>query len=92
MGPEKKDVTCAKLRALADLAKSLGFTQAQLALAWSIANKDVSTCILGFTRLEQVSENLVAIDLYKIWTPAIEKSVRDILKNEPEAVMDFRSW
>ena len=92
MGPEKKDVTCAKLRALAELAKSLGFTQAQLALAWSIANKDVSTCILGFTRLEQVSENLVAIDLYKIWTPAIEKSVRDILKNEPEAVMDFRSW
>jgi aryl-alcohol dehydrogenase-like predicted oxidoreductase len=92
MGSEKKDATCAKLRALADLAASLGFTQSQLSLAWAIANKDVSTCILGFTRLEQVTENLRAIDLYKIWTPEIEKQVRDIIKSDPESTMDFRTW
>jgi aryl-alcohol dehydrogenase-like predicted oxidoreductase len=51
MGPDVKDKTLKKLNALADLAKELGYTQAQLALAWAIANTDVSTCILGFTRL-----------------------------------------
>jgi len=92
MGPEKQEETCGRLRALGEVAASLGFTQSQLALAWAIRNKDVSTCILGFTRLEQVTENLRAVDLYKIWTPEIEKRVRDILANDPEAVMDFRTW
>jgi aryl-alcohol dehydrogenase-like predicted oxidoreductase len=35
-----------KLKALRALDQDLGFSQAQLALAWTIANKDVSTCIL----------------------------------------------
>jgi len=52
MGPDAKDKTCAKLRELAAYAKELGFTQAQLALAWAIANKDVTTALLGFTRIE----------------------------------------
>jgi len=51
-GATKKEDTLKKLTALADLAKELGFTQAQLALAWCLANQDVSTVILGFTRLE----------------------------------------
>jgi aryl-alcohol dehydrogenase-like predicted oxidoreductase len=51
MGPDVKDKTIKKLIALAELAKELGYTQAQLALAWAIASTDVSTCILGFTRL-----------------------------------------
>jgi len=92
MGPEKKDETVAKLNALAAIAQELGFTQAQLALAWTIANKDVSTCILGFTKLSQVEENLKAIELLKIWTPEIEKKVRDVLKNDPEVTVDFRKW
>jgi voltage-dependent potassium channel beta subunit len=40
-----------KLKALGEYAKTLGYTQAQLALAWVIANKDVSTCLLGFSRV-----------------------------------------
>jgi aryl-alcohol dehydrogenase-like predicted oxidoreductase len=64
MGPENKDKTCAMMRILADYAKELGFSQAQLALAWCIANRDVTTALLGFTRLEQVDENLKAIELY----------------------------
>lgn len=92
MGEGKKEATLKKLRALGDLAKELGFTQAQLSLAWAIANTDVSTCILGFTRLSQVEENLKALELYYKWTPEIEKKVRAILENDPEATMDFRTW
>ena len=80
------------LKALEALAKELGYSQAQLALAWAIANTDVSTCILGFTRLSQVEENLKALELYYKWTPDIEKRIREILGNEPEVVMNWRNW
>ena len=92
MGSEKKDATIAKLTALDAFAKELGYTQAQLALAWCIANKDVSTCILGFTKLAQVEENLKAVELLNKWNDDIEKRVRDIVKNDPEAEMEFRTW
>jgi len=92
LGPEKKESTMAKLNALANIATELGFTQAQLALAWAIANKDVSTCILGFTKLSQVEENLKAVELLKLWTPDIEKRIREILSNDPAGVREFRTW
>ena len=92
MSEKAKPDTLKKLNALADLAKELGFTQAQLSLAWAIANKDVSTCILGFTRLEQVDENLKALELYKTWNADLEKRVREILANDPESELDWRKW
>jgi aryl-alcohol dehydrogenase-like predicted oxidoreductase len=52
----------------------------------------VSTCILGFTKIEQVDENLKAFELYKKWNADIEKKCRDILENEPETDMDWRKW
>ena len=89
---DKKEGTLKKLKGLEAIAKEVGFTQAQLALAWAIATTDTSTCILGFTRLSQVEENLKAIELYQKWTPEIEKKVRDVLGNDPEPTMDFRTW
>ena len=80
------------LRALGDLAKELGFTQAQLALAWSIATKDTSTAILGFSRVQQVDENLGAIILLEKWSKEIESKVGTILKNTPELEMNWRTW
>lgn len=92
MSDDKKADTLKKLNALEAIAKDLGFTQAQLSLAWAIANKDVSTCILGFTRVSQVEENLKALELYAKWTPEIEKRVRSAIDNDPEAMIDFRTW
>lgn len=91
-GEGKKEGTLVKLNALAAYAKELGYTQAQLALAWAISNRDVSTCILGFTKISQVEENLKALELYKKWSEEIEKKVREILANEPEPDIDFRKW
>lgn len=92
MGGDAKEGTLKKLIALGEIAKDLGYTQAQLALAWAISNKDVSTCILGFTKLSQVEENLKSLELYQKWTRDIEKRIRDVLGNEPEAIIDFRKW
>ena len=91
-GPDKKEKTLTTLRALAELAKELGVTQAQLALAWAIATKDTSTAILGFSRVSQVEENMGAIALLEKWTKDLEQRVNEILNNTPELEVDYRTW
>jgi aryl-alcohol dehydrogenase-like predicted oxidoreductase len=48
-GKDKKAKNLDGLKNLKSLAESMGFTMAQLSLAWIIANRDVSSCILGFS-------------------------------------------
>lgn len=45
------------------LAKELGITPAQLALAWCLRHPNVSSVIIGATRREQVRENAKACDV-----------------------------
>jgi len=80
------------LKALGALAKELKCTQAQLALAWCMVNQDVSTCLIGASRVEQVTENLGALDVAKKWTPEIEKKVEEIMKSAPQPAFNWRSW
>ncbi|MGI8794578.1 MAG: potassium channel beta subunit family protein [Acidimicrobiales bacterium] len=53
----------AKVRELTKVADDLDCTPAQLALAWCAKNPNVSTVITGASRVEQVEENLKAIDV-----------------------------
>jgi voltage-dependent potassium channel beta subunit len=53
----------AKVRRLKDVADDLGCSLAQLSIAWCASNPDVSTVILGASRVEQVHENLKALDV-----------------------------
>ena len=77
------------LKGMEAYAKELGYSQAQLALAWAVANKQVSTCLLGFSRLEQIDENMKSLELLKKWSPEIEKKTREIFDNEPDMGMMF---
>lgn len=52
-----------KVRALGAIAADLGCTLAQLAIAWCAANPRVSSVITGASRVEQVGENLAALDV-----------------------------
>ncbi len=56
---------------LEPIAKKLGCTRAQLALAWCAKNPRVSTVITGASRPEQVKENFAAFDLLPKLTPEI---------------------
>ncbi len=47
----------AKVEALRPIAKELGLSLAQLALAWVLRRPEVSSAIIGATRPEQVEEN-----------------------------------
>jgi voltage-dependent potassium channel beta subunit len=53
----------AKVALLKDVADDIGCTLAQLALAWTASNPNVSTVLMGASRVEQLEENLQALDV-----------------------------
>ena len=73
-----------KVRLLAPLAADLGCTQAQLALAWTLKNPNVSTTITGASRVEQVHENMKALEVVPKLTDEVMQRIEDILQNKPQ--------
>jgi voltage-dependent potassium channel beta subunit len=75
----KEDVTNAdanrKVRQLGAIADELGVSLAQLSIAWCAANPHVSTVITGASRVEQVRENLGALDVIDRLTPDLLKRI-----------------
>jgi len=69
--PEK----IAASKRLAPIAKELGCTRAQLALAWCLKNPNVSTVITGASRVEQVHENLKALEVEPRLTDEVMKRI-----------------
>jgi voltage-dependent potassium channel beta subunit len=57
-----------KVRALLGIADELGCTPAQLAIAWCVKNPNVSTVITGASTVEQVQENMAALDALPLLT------------------------
>eukprot|EP00826_Nyctotherus_ovalis_P051213 TRINITY_DN6388_c0_g3_i4.p1 TRINITY_DN6388_c0_g3~~TRINITY_DN6388_c0_g3_i4.p1 ORF type:complete len:148 (+),score=46.76 TRINITY_DN6388_c0_g3_i4:48-491(+) len=81
-----------RLRGLGEIAKEFKCTQAQLALAWCIVNKDVNTALIGSTKPQQLDDSLEALEVAKRWTPEIEKKIEDFMQNTPQPATDFRTW
>ena len=52
-----------RVRRMKSVADQLGCSRAQLALAWAAAQPGISSVILGATRVEQLVENLGALDV-----------------------------
>lgn len=65
----------AKVRALQPIAKSLGCTLSQLAIAWCLKNPNVSTVILGASKVEQLQENLKADKFVARLTPKVMEKI-----------------
>lgn len=91
-GDKVKDKNLTILNGLKEIADEQGCTMAQLALAWAIVNKDVSTCIYGATKISQIEDNFGALDVANRWSEELEKKINDLLDNEPAAAMDFNQW
>jgi aryl-alcohol dehydrogenase-like predicted oxidoreductase len=72
-----------KLKKLMELANQLGVSIASLAIAWTIQNPNVTTAILGATRESQLTENLKALDVLPLLTPAVMAQIEAILQNKP---------
>lgn len=72
---------------LAKVAEKLGVTQAQLALAWVIRNRNVSSAIIGASRVSQIQENLKALEVVKLITPEVEEEIEEAVRSKPKPVI-----
>lgn len=82
----KDEEKLARVAALEPIAKELGCTLAQLALAWCLKNPFVSTVITGASRVEQVHENMKAAEVVDNITPGMMARIDEIfgVKKEEE--------
>ena len=64
---------------LEPVAAELGCTLAQMALAWCLKNPRVSTVITGATRVAQVQENMLALDVAGRLTPELLARIDSIV-------------
>ena len=72
------------VRQLTALGVELGCTPSQLAIAWILRRKEVSSVITGATSPEQLDENLGAAAFEEILTDDILERIEKIIQNFPE--------
>lgn len=78
-----------KATRIAEIARRLDMSAAQLAIAWCLKNPHVSTVILGASRPEQLEENLAALDRRDALTEDVLESIEAVLQNRPELPSQF---
>jgi voltage-dependent potassium channel beta subunit len=72
-----------KVRQLTTIAKELDANVAQLALAWLLRLPEISSVIMGASRVSQVHENLKAAELKGKLTSDVLERIEVILANDP---------
>ncbi|KKY29672.1 putative voltage-gated potassium channel beta-2 subunit [Diaporthe ampelina] len=78
-----------KVRKLTKIAEKLGGNTTQLALAWAASNPNVSTVILGATKIEQIHDNIKAVALLDKLTPEVKEEIEAVLDNKPKPTPTF---
>lgn len=76
-----------KVKKLAVLAQEMNVSLAEMAIAWTIKNPNVTTAILGATKKTQLEENLKALQVLPLLTTEMMGKIENILQNKP--VMDL---
>jgi len=69
----------AKVAALEPIAAQMGASLATFSLAWCLQNPNVSTVITGASRVEQVHENMKAIEFIDAFTPEVMEEIDRVL-------------
>ncbi len=73
-----------KVSLMTSLAQNLGLTTSQLAIAWILRRKEVSSVVTGATRLEQLDENLMAAEALPLLTDEVLSTIDKIMDNAPD--------
>jgi aryl-alcohol dehydrogenase-like predicted oxidoreductase len=87
VGDEKWQKEIEIVKNLKPIADKLEVTQAALALAWVLRNKNVSSAITGASRPEQVYESAKAFAVVKKLTPEILDEIDAVLGNKPPVLV-----
>lgn len=69
---------------LGAVAQDLGCTTAQLAIAWCLKNPNVSTVITGASRVEQVAENMKALEISLRLSPDVMARIQTLFSGVHE--------
>ncbi|CAJ1055171.1 voltage-gated potassium channel subunit beta-2-like [Xyrichtys novacula] len=80
-----------KLKELQAVAERLGCTLPQLAIAWCLRNDTVNSVLLGASKVEQLLENIKAIQVLPKLTLSIITEVDNLLGNKPFSKKDCRA-
>jgi voltage-dependent potassium channel beta subunit len=81
---EEGQLQLQKVRQLQELANELGTSLPHLAIAWCAKNPNVSTVITGASRVEQVVDNMQALDMLPQLTDDVMERIEIVLANKPE--------
>lgn len=79
----------AKVKKLAKLADEAGLPIHHLALLWCNANPNVSTVILGASKLSQLKDNLKALESKSRLTPEVMAKIEEIMGNTPTGPLRY---
>jgi len=79
----------AKAVELQKIADEIGHSLTNMSLAWCAANPDVSTVILGASKLSQLEENLRALDALSALNTDIVEKIEIVLGNKPTPPQQF---
>ncbi len=80
---EGKSQRC-KAAGLEAIARELGLTPAQLAIAWCLKNPHVSSVILGASNVRQLHENLASVEKLALLDGAALERIEGVVQNRPE--------
>ena len=72
-----------KVAQLEKIAKKLGLSLPVLAITWCLKNENVSTVMLGASKLSQLEENFKAIEAKTKLTPEVMDEIEKALNNKP---------
>lgn len=73
-----------KANALQQLANGLDVSLAKLSIAWCLKNPNVSTVILGASKVPQLQENLQVLEVLPLLTDEVVAKIEAIVKTKPE--------
>lgn len=75
-----------RVKALGDFANELGVSLPTLSIAWCISNPNVTTAILGATKVDQLTENLKALEVLPLMTEEVKQKIDDIMGTKPVVI------
>ena len=83
LSPERLE----KIEQLNALALDIGTTLPKMAIAWCLTNPNVSTVILGASKLYQLEETLKSMDSVALLNTEVQEKIEGILLNKPKKPM-----
>jgi len=77
------EIAINKTKKLTELAGDIGLSMPQLAISWCLKNDNVSSVILGASKVSQLEETIKSLELYEKLDDEIMGKIEEILDNKP---------